>query len=161
MKPDYKIEITPARQQQLLDVLYIIKECSQQLGEKSIKYWNNSLIDFHEIDNDTDNGYVCLLKVNYISVGTITIKPDNQSDKTLLIGKLAIHPAYQKKGFAQKLISWSIDKGKEANYKILKGYSPTDDTALLKLLEQNNFINEGEVPPPKKEYVRLVFEKTL
>lgn len=140
------VEIVKAQKHHLLEVLYIIRECSRQLLSKGVKYWNNSLADYHEISADIAKGYVYLVKFNYVPVGTITLKPVEASH-TLEIGRLAIHPAFQKKGLAQRFLEYA--KQYAAYRKLVKivGMIPVDDVGLTQLLEQNSFIRKEESIP--------------
>ncbi|MGE0078682.1 MAG: GNAT family N-acetyltransferase [Bacteroidales bacterium] len=155
------MEISKAQKHQLLEILYIIKECSRQLLEKGVKYWNNSLADFNDIALDIEKGFVYIIFENRVPVGTITLKPDDVSKKSLSIGRLAIYPAFQKKGLAHQLLTFALNFAKEEKYKMVSGYIPVDDKSLVTLLEENGFENKGIAPPPKEEFVKIIFEKTL
>lgn len=140
------IEIVKANKSNLLEVLYIIRECSRQLIEKGVKYWYNSMADSFEISTDIESGFVYLIKYSYVPVGTITLKllPNKES---LLIERLAIFPAYQKKGLGQKLIEFAKETAKEKGVKKILGSIPIDDADLIHLLEHNGFVKKGETIP--------------
>lgn len=153
------VEIVKAQKHHLLEVLYIIRECSRQLLNKGVKYWNNSLADYYEISADIAKGYVYLVKFNYVPVGTITIRPD-EAKQTLTIERLAIYPAFQKKGLAQRLLEFA--KQYAASNKLFKivGNIPVDDVGLTQLLEQNSFIRKGEEPIPMNDFKVITYEFT-
>lgn len=151
------VEIVKAQKHHLLEVLYIIRECSRQLLNKGVKYWNNSLADYYEISADIAKGYVYLVKFNYVPVGTITIRPD-EVKQTLRIERLAIYPAFQKKGLAQRLLEFA--KQYAASHKLSKivGNIPVDDVGLTQLLEQNSFIRKGEESIPLNDFKVITYE---
>ena len=137
------IDIVKADKTNLIEVLYIIRECSRQLIEKGVKYWNNSLADRFEISTDIESGFIYLIKYNYVPVGTITLRflPKKES---LQLERLAIFPAYQKTGLVQKLIEFAKETAKEKGVKKIIGSIPVDDADLIHLLEQNNFVKKAK-----------------
>ncbi|MDI3526007.1 MAG: hypothetical protein PWR03_190 [Tenuifilum sp.] len=151
------VEIVKADKRNLLEVLYIIRECSRQLLEKGVKYWNNSLADYVEIEEDIASGSIFVVKINHVVVGTITLKVVDEG-QAVLIDRLAIYPAYQKKGLAQKLIEFSVNYAKEINAKKIFGYIPVDDKNLTQLLEQNHFKRKGDEFTPPKGFVLISYE---
>ena len=155
------MEIQLAEKNKLIEVLYIIRECSRQLVEKGVKYWNNSLVDYNDISSDISNHFVYLLVIDRVSVGTITIKPDRTKPKTSVISRLAIFPYYQKRGFAHEILKFAEDFAKENGATSLRGTTPVDDKSLAQLLEENGFVNlgvEGEVP---EEFISIKYEKKI
>lgn len=141
-----KIEIVQANKSNLLEVLYIIRECSRQLIEKGVKYWNNSLADSFEISTDIESGYIYLIKYNYVPVGTITLRLLDENE-ILQLERLAIFPAFQKKGLGQKLIEFAKEIAKDKRVKKIIGTIPINDADLIHLLQQNNFERKGESVP--------------
>jgi len=151
------IDIIKAQKNNLLEVLYIIRECSKQLLGKGVKYWNNSLADSFEISTDIESGFIYLIRYNYVPVGTITLRflPQKES---LLIERLAIFPAYQKKGLGQKLIEFAKETAKEKGVKKILGSIPIDDADLIRLLEQNNFVQKGKSMPVEVNSIAVELE---
>jgi len=137
-----EVSVVKAQKNNLLEVLYIIRECSRQLQAKGVKYWNSSLTDHFEIENDIKLGIVYLLRYNHVTVGTITLRPIPES-KTLQIERLAIFPSYQKKGLARKLIDFAKEVARENNFNRIYGTIPVRDQNLVNLLESCNFTSKG------------------
>lgn len=155
------MEIRPAEKQRLLEVLYIIRECSRQLLEKGVKYWNNSHADYNDISDDIDKQYVYLMFSDLVAVGTITIKPDKKDPKITTISRLAIFPAHQKKGFAHEILKFAEETARKNGSTKLVGTTPTDDKILFQLLVENGFINTGVVNEVPEEFVQIRFEKKI
>lgn len=151
------IEIVKADKTNLIEVLYIIRECSRQLIEKGVKYWNNSLADSFEISTDIESGYIYLIKYNYVPVGTITLRFLSENE-SLQLERLAIFPAYQKKGLGQKLIEFAKETAREKGVKKILGSIPIDDADLIHLLERNNFVKKGESIPVEMNTIALELE---
>ena len=155
------MEIQLAEKNKLIEVLYVIRECSRQLLSKGVKYWNNSHADYNEIAEDILNQHVYLLILNRVTVGTVTVKPDKSNPKTSVISRLAIFPHFQKRGFAQEVLKFTEELARKNGSTILKGFTPIEDKSFRQLLEECGFVNlgvEGEVP---EEFIRIKFEKRL
>lgn len=155
------MEIRVAKKNNLIEVIYILRECSRQLIEKGVKYWNNSLADYNEISGDIDNGFVYLIVINNVPVGTATIKPDRTDSKVTILSRLAIYPPFQKKGLAQSMLKFTEDLAKKNGSNLIKGLTPLNDTALENLLEKNGFMNIGVQNEMPNEFVRIRFEKII
>lgn len=155
------MDISLAEQNQLLEILYIIRECSKQLSSKGVKYWNNSYPDFHEISNDIAQKRVLVLRVNRVAVGTVTLKPSAENSKTSEISRLAIYPKFQQKGFARKLIEHAEAVARSSGSEIIKGHIPCDDQALIQLLTDCGYQNKGNETPIIPDFLRINFEKRL
>ena len=155
------MELRLAKQNNLIEVLYIIRECSRQLLEKGVKYWNNSHADYNEISKDINSGYVYLLVLNNVPVGTATIKPDKTNQNITTLSRVAIYPSFQKKGYAQEILQFAEKIAKERGSKIIKGTTPTDDKSLEQLLVENGYEKIGVDNEIPEEFVKISFEKKL
>jgi GNAT superfamily N-acetyltransferase len=155
------MEIRLAEKNSLIEVLYIIRECSRQLHEKGVKYWNNSLVDYNDISEDINNKYIYLLVINRVAIGTVTIKPDKKNTQTSIISRLAIFPSYQGRGFAHEILKFAEDLAIKNGSTTLKGTTPLEDESLFRLLEENGFVNQGVESGASEEFIRIKFEKRI
>jgi GNAT superfamily N-acetyltransferase len=155
------MEIYLAEKNSLIEVLYIIRECSKQLSEKGVRYWNNSLVDYNDISEDIKNNHVYMLVSNRVAIGTVTLKPDKKDSNTSVISRLAIYPTYQKRGYASMILKFVEDKAKKNGSLKLVGTTPMDDKELTQLLVENGFVNQGVDCEFQEEFIRIKFEKSL
>jgi GNAT superfamily N-acetyltransferase len=154
------MDIQPAKESQLLEVLYIIRECAEQLTEKGVKSWHNTHIDFAEISKDIKKKTIYIIFQKRIPVGTITIKPDENDRKVNNIDRLAIFPVFQRRGYAKAMIDFAEDLSRKSGFSILRGTTPVDDLSLRKLLENKGFGNVGTSQSPN-ELMKVIFEKKI
>lgn len=155
------MEILQAKETQLLEVLYIIRECAQQLKDKGVKYWHNTHADYAEISNDIKNKNVYIIFLNKVPIGTITLKPNAEVKSASHIDRLAIFPHFQGRGFAKAMIDFAINRSKAHEYTSLRATIPVDDQSLCKLFEEKGFVNLGVSHHIPDELVRIIFEKQL
>ena len=155
------MEILKAKDSQLLEILYIIRECAQQLKDKGVKYWHNTHADYAQISKDIEQGYVFIHTIKKGPVGTITVKPDPEVENTSHLDRLAIFPHFQRRGLAKIMIDFAEKHSLENGYSSLRGTIPVDDKSLCKLLEEKGFVNKGIIHHVPNELVKIVFEKKL
>ncbi len=155
------MEIQKAKQSQLLEILYIIRECAYQLKTKGVKHWHNTHIDYEQIDKDIKDGFVYILTVRKGPVGTITVKPDSNNPSISHLDRLAIFPHFQRRGFAKKLIDFAIEDSINSGRKLLQGVIPVNDQSICNLLEEKGFENKGVLHHVPEELTKIVFEKKL
>jgi ribosomal protein S18 acetylase RimI-like enzyme len=155
------MEIHPAKDTQLLEVLYIIRECAEQLTDKGVRTWHNTHTDYAEISNDIKSKHVFIVFFKKVPVGTITVKPHAESPGIAHIDRLAIFPHFQGRGFAKAMIDFAEKHTREKGFNTLRGTIPVDDKALCKLLEDKGFKNMGVLHNIPNELIKIVFEKKL
>lgn len=155
------MEIFKAKESQLLEILYIIRECAQQLKDKGVKCWHNTHADYEQILKDIEQGFVFILMNNKGPVGTMTVKPDPEVSGTWLLDRLAIFPHFQGRGLAKLLIDFAEEQSRKNGCKLLRGTIPVDDQLLCKLLEEKGFVNKGVAHHVPNELIKIVFEKSL
>lgn len=155
------MEILPAKETQLLEVLYIIRECAQQLKDKGVKYWHNTHADYAEISQDISDGNVYIIFVKKVPVGTITLKPDPEVKNSSHIDRLAIFPHFQRRGLAKAMIEFAEFESQEKGYTTIRGTIPVDDKSLCKFLEEKGYVNKGISHHVPNELTKIIFEKKL
>jgi GNAT superfamily N-acetyltransferase len=155
------MEILIAKESQLLEVLYIIRECSQHSTDNGKKYINGSYSDYAEISRDIVNNHVYIIFLNLVPVGTITIKPFQGNDNVMLIERLAIFPHFQRRGLAKSMIDFAEKHSRSLGRTILKGTIPANDDSVCKLLEEKGFKNTGTLQQTPHEILQLTYEKQL
>lgn len=155
-----QMKIIKAQKHQLIEVLYIIGQCSRELQKKGVRCWNNSINDYNDIATDISKNHVFIATKNLVPVATITIKPDESKDRTLIISRLAVFPAYQRKGIANQLLQFAITLGSDEKFEQVTGQIPLEDQSTINLLKKNGF--ESKTPAqPNSDDLRIVFERNL
>ena len=160
-KYEYRMEIRQAKESQLLEVLYIVRECAFQLQEKGVKYWHNSHADYAEILKDILDKRVFVLLYRKMVVGTATVKQDPEGNGIMKVSRLAVLPSFQRRGFAKELLKYAVDEAKTHSAKTLRGVTPIDDTSTNQLFEQAGFAFKSTTSTSESDPPRVIFEKLL
>jgi ribosomal protein S18 acetylase RimI-like enzyme len=155
------MEIQIAKESQLLEVLYIIRECSQHSIDKGKKSTNSSYSDYSEISRDIVNNYVYITFLNLVPVGTITLKPCKDNDAVMHIERLSIFPHFQRRGLAKSMIDFAEKHARSIGYTKLRGAIPVNDDSVCKLFEEKGFKNLGILQQIPYEISQVTYEKSL
>lgn len=99
-------------------ILKITKACTEHMIENNIFQWNNFYPNKNAFEEDVARKELYVIEVDSELIGCVTISTLmdgiyipvswlTQSEKNLYIHRLAVHPKYQGKGYAQQLISFA------------------------------------------------------
>jgi len=112
------MEITQAKPNDLIEILYLLRVCISDMHAKGLKYWNSAYPSKDLIEKDLNNGCIYLVKDNRVCKGMVTLscsEPDEyrqvqfrfSSDKPLFMQRLAVHPAWQESQLANLLVEFA------------------------------------------------------
>lgn len=108
-------------------ILTITKDCAQFMINKGIYQWNDLYPSKDAFKKDLMRGELYVIEHQYIIMGCVVISTyiDEEyrsvkwltpNGNSVYIHRLAIHPNYQKQGFAQELMTFSETYAKTNNY---------------------------------------------
>ena len=121
------IKIELATQNQLDRVKEIAEACAKNMIENNIFQWNDKYPSREIFKEDIKNKSLYVSKINHEVVGCIMLssfKDDvyksvnwiTPDEYNLYIHRLAVHPIFQKKGIARKMMDFAEDFAKSNNY---------------------------------------------
>ena len=112
-------------------VLSLTKNCTQHLIEKGIFQWNKHYPSKAVLQKDIELQQLWKLEKNNLIIGVVaitTIKDPEyfavkwlcQSNKNLYIHRLAVHPHFQGKGYAKKLMDFAENYGRSHHFQSIR-----------------------------------------
>ena len=121
------IKIELATQNELDRVKEIAEACAKNMIENNIFQWNDKYPSREIFKEDIKNKCLYVSKINHEVVGCIMLssfKDDvyksvnwiTPDEYNLYIHRLAVHPIFQKKGIARKMMDFAEDFAKSNNY---------------------------------------------
>ena len=121
------IKIELATQNELDRVKEIAEACAKNMIENNIFQWNNKYPSREIFKEDIKNKSLYVSKINQEVVGCImfsTRKDDvyntvnwiTEDEYNLYIHRLAVHPIFQKRGIAKKMMDFAENFAKSNNY---------------------------------------------
>ena len=155
-----------------LEIFDLLKACAQHLKYHKIFQWNENYPTIEHVNRDlVSNSLYCLKKDNII-IGIIVIdenqSPEYQgvnwkynSDKVLIIHRLAIKPSSQKGGLGKKLMDFALDYAINSNYTSIRLDAYSGNARIIKFYTNRNYKQRGEILFPYRELPFYCFEKEL
>ena len=121
------IKIELATQNQLDRVKEIAEACAKNMIENNIFQWNDKYPSREVFKEDIKNKSLYVSKINQEVVGCImfssrkddvykTVNWITEDEYSLYIHRLAVHPIFQKRGIATKMMDFAEDFAKSNNY---------------------------------------------
>lgn len=149
-----------------LEALFlIVKSCGKHLIEQGIFQWNEEYPSKEILQNDIELQQLWKLEVANSIVGLMVLTEIEdleyqkvkwliKNQKNIYIHRLAVHPNFQGKGIAQKLMDFAEKFALENNYKSIRLDTFSQNKRNQKFYEQRNyvklesiyFLNQSEFP---------------
>jgi len=119
--------ITKSTKKDISELLTVTKACAQAMIAKGIYQWNEEYPSYEAFEKDIEIGQLWVLKEGDHIIGSVVISEIIDEEykviewltpnaKNIYIHRLAVHPNYQGKGLAQKLMDFAEIYAKENNY---------------------------------------------
>lgn len=165
--------IRKAKQTDIEAILTMTKACAKAMIAKGIYQWNEHYPSEAAFTNDLKRNelYVLLDRdkiIGSIVVSTlmdeeyIPIKWLTKNDNNIYIHRLAIHPEYQGKGFAKKLMSFAETFAIENNYSSIRLDTFSKNERNQKFYELRGYKRLGDIYFPKQsEFPFYCYELVL
>ncbi|MEO9894169.1 GNAT family N-acetyltransferase [Aurantibacter sp.] len=143
------------------DILHITKACAIHMIEKRIYQWNVDYPSRRHFENDINRKELYILLVEKIIIGTIVlsslmdeeyknVKWRSKNDNNLYIHRLAIHPDFQGKGYAQMLMSFAEKYAKEEDYSSIRLDTFSQNKRNQKFYESRGYQRLDDIFFPKQ-----------
>lgn len=126
------MNILKAEAGDLVEVLFLMKECVEDLNDNGFKHWNNAYPGTSYLTQAIENGKVYIYKERGIAKGMVILNDEQpvdykgiewkvSDDKVLYLNFLAVHPNWQKQSIAKSLLEYSELYAKENGYAAVRG----------------------------------------
>ena len=164
-------KIVRAEEENLIEIMFILRECANDLITKGYSHWNSAYPSHITIHEDLKKNNLYLLKNYGGSIGTITL--NNLQDPSysqlkwgsdnhaLIINRLAVHPVFQNKGYAKMLMVFAEEFARKEGYKSIRLDTFAGNEKTVHFFESCGFSKVGEVSLSKDLNIYACFEKQL
>jgi ribosomal protein S18 acetylase RimI-like enzyme len=156
------MKIRNAEAKDLSEIMGLISSCVEDMERRGIHQWDEIYPDEKTIRNDIDKKQLYLLEEDNQICGIIVLnelqEPQYKSvgwkfgGKTLVVHRLAIRPAYQRKGMATKLMEFAYSYAIKRDYKTIRLDAFIQNPASVGLYEKLGYRKAGEVTFRKGDF---------
>jgi GNAT superfamily N-acetyltransferase len=166
------MKIIQAVTNDLVEVLYLLKECVADMNDKGIKHWNNSFPGSEIMSKAIEAGSLYLYKETELAKGMVILNEEEpeeykkidwgtKSEKVLYIKYLAVHPQWQGQGIARKLVAFAEEFAREHGYQVLRTDLYSGLEASGRFSEDLGFTKSGQFHSSFQQAPYLALQKSL
>ncbi|GGG13152.1 N-acetyltransferase [Dokdonia pacifica] len=153
--------IVPAKISEIPEILSLTKACAAFMISKGIYQWNEHYPSKEAFERDIDRNELYVLKIENQIIGTIVISTYMDDEYTaidwlspntnnLYIHRLAVHPSFQKKGYAVQLMDHAEAFAKANNVASIRLDTFSQNSRNQKFYEQRGYKRLGSIYFPKQ-----------
>lgn len=166
------MKILQAVAQDLVEVLFLLKESVTDLNEKGLKHWNSAYPGTDYMIEAIEKGTLYLYKDNEIAKGLVVLSNDEpeeyrniewqgKGDKVLFIRFLMIHPNWERTGIASRLIEYAEGYAKDNGYSTMRVDMYSGVEGAEKLCTDKGFNQTGQFHSSFQQTPYFAYEKSL
>ena len=166
------MQVEKAKAGNILEVMYLLQHCIEDFNKNSVYQWHMSYPDYFRLLREVEKETLYIIKSKGVCIGTITfdelqesafdeIEWKNNTDKFIVIHRIAVFPTWQKKGVGRKLIEFAEKKAKESGYKSIRLDVASSSEHLIKLYESIGYSYTGDILYPKQKEPFKCLEKVI
>lgn len=165
--------IRKATSSDIESILLITKACARHMISNGIYQWNEHYPNAEAFQNDIkrDELYVLINENDILGSVVISTLMDDEynniqwltpNDKNIYIHRLAVHPDYQGRGFAQKLMDFAEKFALEHGYRSIRLDTFSQNNRNQKFYELRGYKRLGSIYFPKQsEHPFYCYERVL
>lgn len=153
-------------------IINLIHECIIDMESKDILQWNQYYPNVDIVTEDIQQRALFLIKNDNDYVGIITVNEDqpaeyskikwlSETGRNLIIHRLAIHPNWQGKGIAMKLMDFAEEYAKKNDYRSVRLDAYTANPKSNGLYEKRGYKKVGQIFIPMRELPFHCYEKVM
>ncbi|HET8574233.1 MAG TPA: GNAT family N-acetyltransferase [Edaphocola sp.] len=150
----------------------IVENCKAALQSGGIFQWTDHYPTLQIIQNDIESGHLYQIQSGKDILGIINISAIQEEeykninwsypvDTSLVIHRLAIDPKHQGQGFAQKLMTFAENYGKQRGFHSIRLDAYSQNTRVLRFYDKRAYAKRGEIYFPGRDLPFYCYEKQL
>lgn len=165
--------IKKASKQDLEELLSVVKSCGQNLIEQGIFQWNEEYPKREDLLEDIELQVLWKLEDKNTIIGLMVLTENEDAEyqyvkwltknqHNLYIHRLAVHPKFQGKGYAQKLMDFAESYANKKGCNSIRLDTFSQNKRNQKFYEQRNYIKLESIYFPKQsEFPFYCYEKIM
>ena len=166
------MKIVKAEPNDLVEVLFLLQICVEDLNQKGFKHWNSAYPGSEAMVKAIESGSLYIYKENEVSKGMIILsdeQPDEyngipwkaNNSKVIYLKFLAVHPLWQNTGIAKKLVVFSEQQAREQGYSAIRVDIYSGLPSASHMFTDNGFTMAGQFHSTFQTSPYHAYEKSL
>lgn len=166
------MNIIKGQKQDLSSILDIISNCIKYMKSQGIYQWDKFYPNSDIIENDIEREHSYVLKDNDKCIAYVAINGEQSPEysqinwftdgrKVLVIHRLSVHPEFQGKGIAKKILKFIEDFAAENDYSSIRLDAYSGNEKALKLYENFDYKKVGQFYIPNRDLPFYCYEKNI
>ena len=165
--------IVLAKESEIPEILNLTSACAREMISRNIYQWNDGYPSAEAFNKDIHRSELYVLKNKQRIIGTMVISSfmDDEyldidwltpSQKNLYIHRLAVHPEYQGKGNARKMMDFAYQTAQQQCALSIRLDTFSENKRNQKFYEARGYQQLGSIYFPKQsEYPFYCYERVL
>lgn len=153
--------IRRAKIKDLADIMALTKACAKDMMDRGIYQWNDHYPSAKTFERDINRNELHLLEDpgNIVAIIVITPLVDEEyipvrwiteNGRNVYVHRLAVHPDYQGKGFAQQLMSFAEEQARKENYTSVRLDTFSKNLRNQRFYEQRGYVKLEDIYFPEQ-----------
>jgi ribosomal protein S18 acetylase RimI-like enzyme len=166
------VRIVLAAESDVERIMKLVRECVKDMVSHGIYQWNDYYPNADIIRGDVRSKSMHVVEENDEIIGMIalneeqaaeyvTVRWSRQSDRVLVIHRLAVNPTKQNQGIGGKLLDYAEKFAIDNGYESIRLDSYSGNPKALRLYEKHGYRRVGQVNFPRRELPFYCFEKIM
>ncbi|MUH35796.1 GNAT family N-acetyltransferase [Zobellia amurskyensis] len=153
--------VRPAKLSEIPQILNITRACAATMIKNGIYQWNENYPSQQAFESDIERGELYVLEEDGQIIGTIVLSTlmDEEyvpiewltpSDKNIYIHRVSVHPDFQGKGMAQKMMAFAENYAQENAFVSVRLDTFSQNKRNQRFYEARGFERLGDIFFPKQ-----------
>ena len=166
------MKIIKGQKQDIPDIMDVIFSCTKHMASQGINQWNEFYPTADIIENDIKKEYGYVIKDNGRCIAYVAINEEQSPEycqvkwlsdgrNVLVIHRLCVHPEYQGKGVAKKMLNFIEDLAAENNYSCIRLDAYSGNERAIRLYENFGYKKAGQVHFQWRDLPFYCYEKNI
>ena len=167
------MKVVKAEPRHATEVLGMVNECVKDMNMNGIYQWTDQYPKADTFISDIESGTLFAIEENDGIIGIIVLSEHqdrqyeevdwkDKAGKVLVIHRLAVHPRWQRKGVAGRLLDFAEDYARENMYTSIRVDTYSGNPRSMKLFEKWNYDKKaGYVHFPECKEHFYCYEKLI
>jgi ribosomal protein S18 acetylase RimI-like enzyme len=164
------MKIVKARITNLAEILNLVHECIKDMNAHGMDQWNDMYPKDAIFIADIEKGTLHTMRNEEQIAGIIVLSEEQDPEyetiqwidtdgKVLLVHRLAVHPRWQRKGIASRLMDFAESFGKDNGYTSIRLDTYSQNPRTLKFFEKRGYARKnGEIYFPETDKPYYCYE---